>query len=217
MKLDEKVVVQGQGSSVSETIEKPKRGILFPITISRVELEVWKKCAEKNNLALAEYIRVLMREGVAGIKEIEVNKLKETYERRVKELEALNFQLRQEMETLKNHLILRLSKFLETENIQKTEKTIVKIRKFKELLGDKEIEVVYSPNGIREKKSYENSLIEEEMNSMNSEDRDKVKHIVMRDKDSLVVAIKKVKGRCSEEFEEYFKKDLKGVRWHKID
>ena len=85
--------------------KKIDKTVLFPIRLSKAELATWKSNAEKNNLALAEYIRVLMRDGIAGIKEIEVNKLKEKYERSVKELESSNSQLGQEVETLKNQLI----------------------------------------------------------------------------------------------------------------
>jgi hypothetical protein len=186
----------------------------FLVRLSKAELEAWKSKARENNVSISEYVRLLLREGIAGIKEMEIGNLKQSYERQLKELETSNLHLRQETDDLKNNLILKLSNFFETEN-NKTEKASVKVMRFKELLGDKEIEVVYTKSGIKERKSYENSLLEYEMNSMNSEKREKVKSIVMKDRDTLVVAIKKVKGECSEEFEEYFKNDLKVLRWHR--
>lgn len=193
--------------------KKLNKNVLFPITISKAEKEAWKRKAEENNLTLAEYIRVLMREGIAGVKQIEVNRLKETYETQVKELGTSNLQLKEEVDSLKNQLIQKIGKLFDAEDNRKT-KPYIKIRTLKDLLG-KEIEVVYTDKGIKEKKSYENSLIEDEMNGMSSEQREKVKSLVMRDKDSLVIAIKKVRGNCSDEFEEYFKNDLKGLKWNR--
>ena len=213
MKFHENSAFQCNESNDLASGKKLNKNVLFPITISKAEKEAWKRKAEENNLTLAEYIRVLMREGIAGVKQIEVNRLKETYETQVKELGTSNLQLKEEVDSLKNQLIQKIGKLFDAEDNRKT-KPSIRIRTLKDLLG-KEIEVVYTDKGIKERKSYENSLIEDEMNGMSSEQREKVKSLVMRDKDSLVVAIKKVKGNCGEEFEEYFKNDLKVLKWNR--
>jgi hypothetical protein len=170
---------------------------LFPITLTSEERELWDKVAKEHSMNLSEYVRFLMREGISGAEQLRKAELERQYKRRIDRLENENDKAMKEMGALKEFFIQKMTKG----KSKLDKKTIWMLDHSKDFSKDLE---------RMEEQHTGDKLMEEEWDSLTLGQQADVRKLLSKNKIPFAAAIKKVKKKCSKDFETFFKKELTG-------
>jgi hypothetical protein len=175
------------------------------IAASNTELEKWKQSAKEHNFPnLSAYVRFMMREGVSGAEQLRKAELENHYNAQIGRLEKDKRKVETELEAMRTFFTNNILRQRSKGKIRKMIKELDKPTKWmlKHFKGfDKDLERL-------EEQYIGDKLTEEEWNSLNHKQQILVKRLLNNNKIPIEVAIKKIKKKCSKDFESFFKKEL---------
>lgn len=165
----------------------------YAISVEESELEYWKKEAERLKLgSVSNYIRFSLKKN-ANIKKYVELETKREYEDRIKELEDKIREYRT--------IVLKLAN---TPEIQENKEWDALPEHLKQHFRDMGVQA--------EKSMIEDHIMDMEWKSLSSKQKEKVWNLINVGGNSMPIAIKRVKGDCSKDFEKFFKDDLDAIQ-----